>query len=201
MHIDKNGKLRGLAGKTIFTEKDLSVNILITTVTPLYRQCFKRGVWNEDLSIESVVGRLENCFSRDFRGYFLFDIGEICIGASWYEYVNIDWIKDNKGSDLANFITQKMLSNNLRQIVWQTETLVHPDFAKQGLAGQLKSIIDMDLQKLSLPVGGILTATRMRDDNIAILKVNSKLQYNKTGIRMPCNLDPKIEHEYWFKIY
>lgn len=201
MHIDPNGKLRGLEGKTFFTEKDLSVNVLITTVTPLYRQCFRLGVWNEDLSVESVVGRLENCFSRDFRGYFLFDTGEICIGASWYEYVNLDWITKNKGAELADFIAQKMSSHNLGQIIWQTETLVHPDFKDQGLATQLKTIIDQDLQALSSPLGGVIAATRMRDDNIGILKVNSRLQYQKTGIRMPCNLDPDISHEYWYKIY
>ncbi len=203
MHIDQNGKLRGLEGKTFFTEKDLSVNVLITTVTPLYRQCFRLGVWNEDLSVESVVGRLENCFSRDFRGYFLFDSGEVCIGASWYEYVNLDWIEKNKGYELADFIVGKMITNSLKQIIWQTETLVNPDpkYAKHGFASQLKTIIDQDLQILSSSLGGIIAATRMRDDNIGILKVNSRLQYQKSGIRMPCNLDPDISHEYWFKIY
>lgn len=201
MHIDSTGKLRGLTKQTLFTEKDLSKNVLITTVTPLYRRCFRYGVWQEDLSIENVVNRLEGCFARDFRGNFLFTIDEQCIGATWYEYVNLDWLAKNKGSDLAYFASQLIMKDHLYHLVWHTETLVDPSFSGLGLATSLKQTVDDRLVASSKADGGILLCTRMRDDNIAILKTNTKLGFQKTGIRMPCNLDPEISHEYWFKIY
>jgi|GEM_PF-1089237 len=201
MHTDPNGKLRDLTTQTLFSEKDLPASVLIATVMPLYRHSFKFGVWQEDLSVETVIGRLEKNFSGDYRGYFIFDKNEVCIAASWYELIYIEELIQNKGDLLGQFAKDQLSLNNLWRIIWYAETQVDPSYSGQGLATKLKKMTDSDIAQLSQKTSGVLVTTRMRDDNLGIITINSKLGYQRTGIRMPCTLEPTISHEYWYKIY
>lgn len=201
MNIDKNGKLRGLTGKTTFTEEDLSPSVLVSTIMPLYRQAFKYGVWEEDLSIETVISRLEKNFSGKYKGFFLYDKGEVCIGASWYEFVNPEWLYINKYPKLAEFAENYIEFNSLGACIWQAETMVHPDFQNQGIASFLKQKIDDSLRSGSKQTNGAFVCTRLREDNSHIIKINLKYGFQRTGITMPCSLKPETNHEFWYKIY
>ena len=200
MHIDPNGVLRGLTDQTLFSEQDLPVDVLVATVMPLYRRSFRLGVWQEDLSVETVIKRLKKNFSGSFRGYFMYGPDEICIAASWYEYLNLDTLRRDRGQQLAQFVEKQLELNDINAIVWYAETQVDPDFGGKGIASMLKKLTDIDLTKTSSAVGGILITTRLRDDNLRIIKINTNLGYQRTGIRMPCTLEPSISHEYWYKI-
>lgn len=199
-HKDPNGKLRGLQSLVTFTEKDLPASVLVATVMPLYRIAFKEGVWKEDLSVETVIARLEKNFFANFRGYFTFTNEEKCVAASWYEYVDINWLERNKGVKLASFANETAKKYKLLQSIWQAETMVHPEFQGQGHATSLKTKIDTDLQKIGSS-NGLFVSTRMREDNNFIIKANKKLGFQRTGITMPCSLKPDTFHEYWYKIY
>lgn len=201
MNIDNNGKLRGLTGQVLFSEKDLSSNVLIATIMPLYRLSFRYGVWEEDLSVETVVSRLENNFSGNYQGFFLYDEGEICIGASWFEYVDPDWLVKNKYPKLGVFAKEKIEENKLSKCVWQAETMVHPRYQNQGIATKLKAEIDFSLQSISKKSGGVFACTRLREDNIHIISINKKFGFMQTGIKVPCSLKLDTNHEFWYKIF
>ena len=200
MHIDPNGVLRGLSTQTLFSDSDLPVDVLVATVMPLYRRSFRLGVWQEDLSVETVIERLKKNFSGNFRGYFLFGPNETCIAASWYEFIDIDKLIGERGQLLYQFVENQLKQNDLKTIVWYAGTQVDPDFGGQGIASMLKKLTDINLTKTASEVGGVLIATRLRDDNIRIININTKLGYQRTGLRMPCTLEPSISHEYWYKI-
>lgn len=200
--IDPNGKLRGIKDKVTFTEKQLSPNVLVATVMPLYRRAFLKGVWQEDLSVETVIKRLEENFSGNFKGKFIFGVDEKCLAASWYQYVDIDWIRSKKGDLLANLAEIYIKEHAITKIIWHAETMVDPELIKQGLATLIRSEINTEIWNETLEERSpIFACTRMRNDNDGIIKINTRIGYKRTGITMPCTLKPETNHEYWFKIY
>ncbi len=186
-----------------YSESDLSVPLIIAITLPTYKQAFLEGVWKENLSDEEITRRLTKNFSGDFKGYWYVDHDGLLACTSWYQFVDLSFIRQEKGDQLADFSQQILTNFDTSIIVWHAETITHPLYWRQGLAKQAKQQVMRDLDQFSRLHNSVLVLTRMRDDNRSIIAINQELGMKRTGIRMFCTTDPgnpEKMHEYWYKI-
>lgn len=187
---------------------------LIDLSVPIYHDAFQAGVWKEDLTEAEIRDRLSYCFNKQFAGYWLLhpQNPDLVLGASWYEFTDLATLSDERksqnGVSLTRFLSEEINRTPNLILLWHRETLVHPLTQGRGLAKRLKNMIFEHLQELSDSYHKpILVATRMRDDNRAIIHVNDQLGMLRTGVRHPAsqnelnllNHTEPINHEYWIK--
>lgn len=169
------------------------------SVALVYQQAFAGFPWFEDLSDAEVRKRLTD--SKNKNGFQAFIAegtnGEVA-GALWYDTPAPEQLSAEKGQNLADFAKIICQENNLEHLIWEREVLVDPQFQKQGIATRLRTTFLSYLTE-AFPDGALML-TRMRDDNIGIIKIAEKLGYERTGIRVPSSQTPGIFHEYWHKM-
>ena len=167
-------------------------------VAKLLQTSFAGAPWFEDLSNNEAMKRVEgHAMKPGFEAYLVEDQGAIVAGL-WYDTPSIDELAEERGDDLANFARTVCKDMDLEQIIWQRESVVHPDYQSQGLATLLRKKFIDDIEKNSRCSSLLLT--RMRDDNLGIIRVAEKFEYARTGIRMPSSQNPDADHEYWYKV-
>lgn len=200
--------------EVVVQSQDFSIPQLIEATLPLYHDAFQAGVWKESLSEKIIRERLEYCLNKQFSGIWLLhpQDPDIVLGASWFDTIDLPTLLreriNQNGTELVQFISHELEKNPNLILLWHRETLVHPLAQGRGLAKRLKFMIFDHLQKLSNSYQRpILVATRMRDDNLAIIHVNNQLGMVRTGVHHPASqyelnllASPEpINHEYWIK--
>lgn len=190
-------------GFVLRTEEDYEVDLLINLTIPTYQEAFLKGVWQETLSEDIIRQRLVKNFSSDFYGYWLIDSTGLLACTSWYEFTDVDFLKREKGEELAEFVSKMIEDHNVKVLIWYTETITHPQYWHRGFAKLLKVANLEDIYYFSQAKGATLVLARMRDDNKNIIAINEGLGFIRTGIRMPCPTDPSDPgkyHEFWYKL-
>lgn len=167
-------------------------------VQVIYRTAFGGQPWYETLSEEEIVRRWGTCRAKlGFDCLVAEEKGEI-IGATWWDTPTIDELRQERGNILAAFAHDPRSAPRWacppKTIVWIRETVVVPDAQRCGVARTLKTHVLNMLSYLPKPV---LVLTRMRDDNVAIIRTNAHLGFLRTGIRVPSSQRRDIAHEYW----
>lgn len=163
-------------------------------ISKLYKEAFSGYPWYENLSDQEVSSRLtDHFFSRDDFMCLIAEIDNSIVGATWCDVLSIESLEKERGNLLSSFV--KNVSDY--QIIWVRETIVKKEFQGKGIAKTLKNE-HMSVLKKNYP-GGI-ALTRMRDDNFAIIKINSNAGWLKTGIRMQSLKDLTKWHEYYYCI-
>lgn len=186
----------------LISEHTLPISELIDLTVPAYQDAFLKGIWKENLSTETVIGRLKRDFSVNFHGYWLIDKNNSKLAStSWFEYTNLEYIRESKSPLLAKFAANLLETRGIKTIVWYSETFTHSNYWGMGYAKLLTDLNFENIQKMATATEGVLVLLRMRDDNSKIININEKRGYKRTGITMPCTLKPDTNHEFWYKIY
>ena len=164
----------------------------------LLQASFAGAPWFEDLSDDEAMRRIkEHAMEPGFEAYLIEDQDKIIAGL-WYDTPSINKLSEDRGYDLADFARTVCRDVDLEQIIWQRESVVHPNYQGQGLATLLRRKLIDDIEKHGR--GPSLLLTRMRDDNFGIIRVAEKFGYERTGIRVPSSQNPNADHEYWYKV-
>lgn len=184
--------------RTISSAIELVTPLEIGQLIYIYRQAFRESlVWREDLSEETVTQRINTQFAKKGFTLFISKVSDRINGALWYDTPNLAELETERGKLLADFASQTIGSSALVKIVWEREIIVDPQFQGQGIATQLRQRFLQSLETNCLQ--GALILTRMRNDNLAIIKVAEKCGYQRTGIETDSNWRPPMKNSYWFK--
>ncbi|RJR30428.1 GNAT family N-acetyltransferase [Candidatus Microgenomates bacterium] len=168
----------------------------------IYQRAFAGFPWYEDLSVEEIAKRIEADFVKPgFEGVWAINDKDHVIGASWYYPIDPDYLGQKRGEQLKAFAENKIRENNSMQLVWQSMTVVDPDFQGRGVGIYLKDQIDEMLHhKASVDARPILYLTRIRDDNTGSIRMNEVHEMQRTGISTPSSQVAGLSHHYWYKI-
>lgn len=168
-------------------------------IVSVYQRAFAGYPWFENLSDDEVQKRLVNNSGKNGFQPFIAEgpNGEVA-GALWYDTPTLEQLSAERGKELAEFASTVCQENNLQHLIWEREVLVDPQFQKQGIATRLRTAFLSYLIE-AFPDGALML-TRMRDDNIGIIKIAERVDYARTGIRVPSSQTPGIFHEYWYKV-
>ena len=73
--------------------------------------------------------------------------------------------------------------------------MVRPEYQGKKIGMALRRAF---IETVRVRYGSCWVFTRMREDNIPVIRIAEKLGYKPTGIRIPAHTTPGIYHEYWF---
>lgn len=184
-------------------ENDFECRGADETLWPLtaevYLECFRGYPWYEmDLTLEQVTVRLETDFARcGFDGVWLLAPDGTLITASWYDRPDPVTLEAERGADVRRFAEEYYRGG--ADVIWLRETIVKPGFQGRGLAKHIKALVHEQVrQQCELAGTPALLLTRMREDNHAIIAVNRRNGYERTGIRVESIQSPGTFHEYWY---
>lgn len=160
-------------------------------IRPIYQICFSGHPWNQEVTKEEAAMRWQDHSSRHGFTCFVAEESQQVIGASWFDMISHATLAQERGQELANFVTSidPMLS-----LVWIRETIVDPEYQGKRIASQLKERVLQDIKQRLAPV---ILLTRMRDDNVKIVRANEKLGFKRTGIKVASKMTLGLVHEYW----
>lgn len=171
-----------------FAEKDtLSVQVI-------YRLAFASFPWYEDLSNEEIEKRWKIQQAKPGFECLIADEHNEIVGAIWWDKPTIDELCFERGEPITQFAKQKKRMGNL--LIWVRESIVSPIHQGRGVGSQLRvAFLESVLNRCEK---GVLILTRMRDDNLPIIKIAKKSGFLRTGIRTPSSQKSGVFHEYWY---
>lgn len=166
-------------------------------IASVYKKAFAGFPWFENLSQEEVRLRLVNDVKKKtFECLLAIGQNAKVQGCLWFDDISIDMLRKERGQELVDFAQNFCKNHVVLKIVWEREIFVSPDWQRQKIASQLRSIL---ISHLETGLKSVLLLTKMRDDNTGIIKIAEKLGFRRTGIRAPSSQIPDLFHEYWFK--
>jgi GNAT superfamily N-acetyltransferase len=121
----------------------------------------------------------------------LIEVDEQVRAVSWFHDISHQAVETNKGKKLFDFVKGNYPD---RPCVWVDATVTDPEFQGRGMATELKQKV---LERISNLYVNALILTRMRDDNVGIIKVNEKFGFLRTGVKVSGK--DKVCHEYWYR--
>lgn len=167
------------------TENDANI------IANLIKKSFSGFPWYEPLSNEECLGRILKDFQRNnFFGY-LFFLGQTPIAANWIDLIYLEQIEKQRGKELADFVKKL----GIKYAWWGRDLVVDPDYQNKGYGTKIRI---KTLQELRGKDINKYIFTRMRQDNIASIKICEKLGYSKTGILVPSSQIKNLFHEYYY---
>lgn len=117
----------------------------------------------------------------------------VVAGAVWWEIIGIDELRAERGEELANF-AQRFPREYLRY-VWEREVIVSPSHQGRGIGLALRQeaikVIETDYRP-------VIILTRMRDDNVPIIRIAERCGFLRTKIKVSSSQVPGLNHEYWY---
>ena len=158
----------------------------------LCQKAFKGYPWFENMTDDSIKARwMKHIREPNFQCLVVVNDGNQILSVAWFHDISHETIKIQKGVPLLEFVTSKHPD---RPCVWIDATVTDPDFQGRGMATKLKqAIFERILGLHSRP----LILTRMRDDNVGIIKVNEKFGFIRTGIKITGS--GEVQHEFWYR--
>ena len=171
----------------------------IGDVTRMYREAFAGFPWYENLTEEQILKRLLSDMAKvGFESFVAESEDGKIIGGLWFNKLTTETLRAERGDKLLEFAKKICKELGIIDIVWERELMVKPDYQNKKIATRLRMTFLNYLKQQYQ--NGVLVLTRMRDDNIGTLTIAEKLGYQRSGIRIPSSQDPKIFHEFWYKI-
>lgn len=172
----------------LFESKDLN------QILDIYQEAFAGYPWFEQLSNEEVIKRWE---ANSAQPNFVCLVGEQdgqITSAVWCNDTDLDTLEQERGKDLRRFVEQYFPGVTL---IWGRESMTKASFQGQGWASALKETL---IDQIKLRPEACLILTRMRDDNLGIIRIAEKFDYQRTGIKIPSSQKPSVYHEYWYRL-
>jgi len=167
----------------------------------VYKEAFAGFPWYEQLSIEETFNRVANNSEKaGFDAFLAFasDGSDQIVGGLWYDKPTLEELEKERGFELREFVELLGMNQSTANIVWEREVLVKPGFQGLKIATNLRTLfISYVSQEMS--EGGVIL-TRMRDDNLPIIKVAENVGYQRTGIKVASSQNPSTKHEYWYSV-
>lgn len=168
-------------------------------IAELLRQSFAGAPWFENLSEQEALARIESYIQKPgFEAILALGQSGVVAAGLWYDTPSLDHLSAERGADLADFAAITLDREDAEGIVWEREVVVSPNFQGRGLATGLRG--EFLHTVATRTANSALMLTRMRDDNVAIIAVAQKFDYERTGIRVPSSQNPDVSHEYWYKV-
>jgi hypothetical protein len=170
-------------------------------VKDLYRKSFAGPPWNENLTGEEIDRRWAYSLARDgFVCRIAKDSLGRLAGVMWLDTPTDEFVASERGPHLLNRVRE---IHPDAPIVWCRDTMVSMRHTGRGVAKLLKleefpKVIAAI--KKSQGVDAVICVTRMRDDNPAIISINERLGFQRSGIRHRCSSNPRESHEFWTSI-
>ena len=167
-------------------------------VAELLQRGFAGAPWFEDISDTEALERVESHALKPGFEAILVREADAIVAGLWYDTPSLHELRDERGTDLANFAQAIGEDYGINKMVWEREVVVHPEYQGRGFATRLRrAFLEQLVAGAPQPT---LLLTRMRDDNMAVISVAEKLGYARTGIRMPSSQKPETTHEYWYTV-
>lgn len=163
-----------------------------SAVTTVLRRAFSGPPWNESWDQPKVDRMWKDHSMRPGFDCLVADRDGRVVAATWYDTPSDEDLARERGTELSNFVRSHGAEGS---VVWIRETVCDPDVQGTGLAGRLK---EAALARLKDRFLGCLLLTRMRDDNVAIVRINRRLGFEKTGVRVAFQNIPGLVHDYWY---
>ncbi|MBI5530306.1 MAG: GNAT family N-acetyltransferase [Candidatus Doudnabacteria bacterium] len=180
-----------------------SAHLIDAAITASYQAAFSGFPWNSQVTAEEAKIQFEKHKRKNgFKCLYamtiiptasnnIFSVSEHeLLGALWWDCPTENQLLEERGEKLVKFARQK--ANTL--LIWEREIFVRPEYHGNGIGKMLRKSF---LEKLPIIYGSFLVLTRMRDDNIPVIKIAEEFGYERTGIKISSS-KPGIDHEYWF---
>lgn len=169
----------------------------VPEIAVVYQQAFAGSPWFENLSIETVLGRING--NIGLRGFdaFLARNSDLIAGSLWFDTPTLDQIESERGARLRDFAEAKMAEMGTNNLIWEREIITKPEFQGQGIATGLRRVFLSTLNE-RYPSGSLIVS-RMREDNIGIITIARKFGYQTSGVRQVSSQSPDLYHDFWFK--
>ena len=159
----------------------------------IYRECFTGFPWFNKPSYDDAFSRLDRQLRRTDCICLVAKVDKKIIGASWCDEILLVELEQERGGVEASSIIRVNFSD--MRLIWLRATIVSPAYQGQGLTKKIKiHLHDQIKLKYTKP----LIVTRMRSDNIPIIKINTELGYKKLGVATRSKLDALAMDEYWY---
>ena len=164
------------------------------SVQVIYRLAFASFPWYEDLSNEEIEKRWKIQQAKPgFECLIADELNEI-IGTIWLDKPTLDELCLERGEPIPQFAKQKIRMGDL--LIWERELIVSPIHQGRGVGSQLRvAFFESVLNRCEK---GVLILTRMRDDNLPVIKIANKFGFQRTGIRTTSSQKSGVFHEYWY---
>lgn len=167
--------------------RDLIASDLIE-LKRIYKEAFAGFPWYESLT----EAEIEHRFS-----YYPFDglvatHNDLVVGAIWWDVLTIEQLKQARGEEMAKFAQ----TFSYEYLMWEREVMVSPQHQGQGIGLAIRQEF---LKRVRVRHKSVLILTRMRDDNLPIIKIAECCGFLRTGIKTPSSQVPGLNHEYWYK--
>ena len=164
----------------------------------IYQRAFKESpVWQEDLTRETVRQRLNPQFIKPGFCLIVIEQQKQIAAALWFDTPTLTELEAERGKQLADYAKQLPNFSSQIKIIWEREVIVAPESQRQGFAIALRQSF-IELLKTNYPAGALIL-TRMRNNNLGIIKGAEKCGYQRTGIETDSNWRPPMKNSYWFK--
>lgn len=162
----------------------------VANIKKLCQRAFLGFPWFEVMTDEYIEKRWVSVVQNKKFCCLVAEIDNFIVGISWF-YEITDVQLSLKGSDLERFVETKY--SGLTK-VWIDATIVDPNFQGRRIATTLKM---KSLEFVRSNYSEVLLLTRMRDDNIGIIRINEKFGYSRTGVKVPAGKE-NLSHEFWY---
>lgn len=161
-------------------------------IKTIYKQAFACGPWFEDLSDEEIDNRWVNQISKDGFAGIVVEKSNSIAAALWWNIMTPDDLISERGQSLSSFAQNQVQGE---KIIWEREVIVDPKYHGNGVGSVIRRAF---FDRIRHDYPGALILTRMRDDNIGIIKIAQKIGFKRTGVRVPSSANPDLYHEYWY---
>lgn len=161
----------------------------------LYQRAFAGFPWYQSLTIETLRERFAKDQSRPGFQCLVADIDCRVAGACWWDETSVELLRAERGEELARFLEERPGYAG-EKAVWFRDTMVDPDFMRQGIAKGLKKDAFGIIQK----DGVQFVFTRFRNDNAPIIAVNQRFGMVPTGITVMIHMSTGgvTDGAYWY---
>lgn len=186
----------------------------------VYKRAFAGFPWYEELSDGEMQRRWEDWRTKRGAWALIAEQDEEIVGALLWDGPTLNELRAERGETLTRF-AQKLVwprtvlaldelhfdhrerlirfsQERLRphtNLIWEREVIVDPRAQGHGIGTTLRRVF---LYRMVSDNATVLVLTRMRDDNLPIIRIAEKLGFLRTDIRVPSSQIPGVFHEYWY---
>lgn len=165
-----------------------------TNLARLIGDAFRSPPWNETLSEEECARRAGIILAKRDVQCFVAEVDGDTGGVVLTDAMTLNELSQERGTQLADWASKKGWTT----IGWGRETLILREYQSLGIGTALREKIMSHLAE-SRPYEGLFT--RMRDDNVRVIRIAERFGYSRTGIRTKSSLGPNIWHEFWYRTF